>query len=111
MMLVIFISSSTTGTTINETPLNTESRHIIGHLTAFLLLTVTFYKATKNPFKSVFLSAAYALLDEYHQKFTMGRSPSIFDIKVDIIGATIAGIFLWKLQAVLPKKLKNWLSS
>lgn len=110
-MLVIFLSSSTTGTTINETPLNTESRHIVGHLVAFSLLTISFYKATKSLLKSILLSVVYAFLDEYHQKFTLGRSPSLFDIKVDIIGALVAGLFIWKLQAFLPKKLKNWLNS
>ena len=111
MMTVIFLSSSTKGTTINETAFNTETYHIIGHLVLFFFLCISFYKATKNVIYSILLSVFYALFDEFHQKYTLGRSPSFFDIKVDIIGAVMAGAFLWKLQHLLPKKLKNWLLS
>ena len=36
---------------------------------------------------------------------------SIFDIIVDSLGALLAGILLWKLQHILPKKLSNWLNN
>jgi len=111
MMAVIFLSSSTKGSTINETAFNTERSHIFGHLVMFFFLCVSFYKGTKNVFKAILFSAFYAFFDEFHQKYTLGRSPSFFDVKIDIIGATAAGLCLWKLQHLLPKKLKSWLAS
>lgn len=111
MMALIFLSSSTKGSTIDETSFNTETYHIVGHLTLFFFLCISYYKATKNIIYSIILSLIYALFDEYHQKFTLGRSPSLFDIKVDIIGAAVAGICLWKLKVLLPEKLKSWLTS
>ena len=111
MMALIFLSSSTKGSTIDETSFNTATSHIVGHFILFFFLCISFYKATKNIFYSILFSFIYSLFDEYHQKYTLGRSPSLFDIKVDIIGAVIAGLSLWKLKALLPKKLRNWLTS
>ena len=111
MMLVIFISSSTKGTTIDQTAFNTETHHIIGHFVLFFLLCAAYYRATKSIIYSILLSFIYAFFDEFHQKYIIGRSASLFDIKVDIIGATVAGTALWKLQALLPEKLKSWLKN
>ena len=111
MTLVIFISSSTKGAVIDQSSFNTETHHIVGHFILFFLLCVSYYKATKNIIYAILLSVLYSLFDEFHQKYIIGRSASLFDIKVDIIGATIAGVIIWKLQALLPEKLKNWLKS
>jgi VanZ family protein len=111
MMLVIFVSSSTKGTTIDQSSFNTEAHHIVGHFILFFLLCISYYKATKNIVYAILLSFVYALFDEFHQKYIIGRSASLFDIKVDIIGATVAGSALWKLQAFLPEKLRNWLKN
>ncbi len=110
-MLIIFMISSMTGTTINEKGLDNELLQINGHFVLFFLLCLAFFKATKNIALSIFLSALYALFDEFHQIYTLLRSPSFFDIKVDTLGAVFAGLILWKLQHLLPKKLKSWLNN
>jgi VanZ family protein len=110
VMLVIFIVSSIPGKIINDSGLGKESYHINGHFILFLILTLTYYKATKNVLRSMIFSILYALLDELHQKFTPLRSVSMFDIYVDTIGTLIGGIILWKKQ-LLPDSLKNWLEN
>ena len=111
VMLFIFVVSATPGPVIQDVGLGYEPFHIIGHLAMFFVLCVALYKGTKNILYSVFLSTIYGILDEFHQYFTFERSPSLFDIQTDALGAIMAGIFLWKLQHILPKKLKNWLNS
>jgi VanZ family protein len=111
IMLVIFILSATPGKIINDAGLGRESLHIDGHFVMYLLLCAAYFKATKNIVLSIVLSAIFGVTDEFHQLFTPGRSSSWFDVGVDTVGASIAGIILWKLQPILPKKLKNWLLS
>ncbi len=111
MMLVIFISSSVTGTTIWKTGLGEEKYQISGHVILFFFLCIAFYKGSKNVLTSIILTSLYGALDEFHQYFTYLRSPSFFDIKVDTVTAILAGVVLWKLQAILPKKLIDWLKN
>lgn len=109
MMLVIFIASSIPGKIINESGLGKESYHINGHFILFFILCLSYYKATKNILRSMALGVVYALLDEFHQKFTPLRSVSAFDIFVDTMGVTLGGLLLWKIH-ILPESLKNWLA-
>ena len=109
MMLVIFTASSIPGQNIDSAGLNNERLQISGHFIFFVLLCFSYFKATKNIFYSVLLTVLYAIFDEIHQMFTPLRSSSLFDIGVDTLGALISAGILWKLQHILPKKLKNWL--
>jgi VanZ family protein len=109
IMFVIFLFSSTPGAVIQSAGLGNETFHINGHFLMFFLLCFAYYKATKNVALSWVFTVVYALLDEYHQKFVPLRSSSLKDIFVDILAGTIAALILWKLQQLLPKKLKNWL--
>jgi len=110
-MLVIFLSSSMNGEAIQRTGLGHERYQISGHFGLFFLLVFAYYKGVKNTWQSVALTIMYGILDEFHQYFTYLRSPSLFDIKVDALAALMAGLILWKFQANLPKKLKNWLKN
>ena len=111
MMAIIFAVSSVHGKVINEVGLGSETYHINGHFALFVLLCFAFYKATKNVERSILLTILYSFTDEFHQKFTPGRSSSLFDIYVDSAGALLAGLCLWKLQQYLPNKLKTWLKN
>jgi len=110
VMTFIFILSATPGYTINDLGLGDESLHISGHSLMFFLLCFAYYKSTKDIFIAILLTAIFGVLDEFHQIFTPFRSSSLFDIATDITGAVVAGLILWKLQYILPKKLKNWLN-
>lgn len=111
MMLIIFILSSIPGQTINSYGLGAESIHISGHSLLFFLLCFAFYKALNDVTIAILLTSIYGVLDEFHQMFTPNRSSSFFDIATDFVGSLVAGLILWKLQYILPKKLKNWLNN
>lgn len=111
MMLIIFLSSTATGETIQESGLGHERYQIAGHIIMYFLLCLSFYKGSKDILTSIILTVLYGMLDEFHQYFTYLRSPSYFDVKIDTIAALVAGVILWKLQANLPKKLRSWLNS
>jgi len=109
VMSVIFILSSQPGEVVNSTVANTEPVQKIGHVIMFMILCISYFKATKNIPLSILLSLLYAIFDEYHQSFTADRSSSFSDIFVDVLGASVSGIFLWKVLPNLPKKLKDLL--
>ena len=109
VMTIIFILSSQPGEVVNSTVANTESVQKIGHVIMSMILCVSYFKATKNIPLSILLSLLYAIFDEYHQSFTADRSSSISDVFIDVLGASVSGIFLWKVLPNLPKKLKDLL--
>ena len=108
-MAVIFMMSTVTGPAIDKSGLGKEVIQINGHLFLFFLLCIAFYKATKDVVSSMVFTIFYGVLDELHQISTYLRNPSLFDIKIDTIGAVLGGFLLWKLQRLLPKILKSWL--
>jgi VanZ family protein len=108
-MTVIFILSSQPSEVVNSTVARTENVQKLGHLILFTFLCFSYFKATKKIGLSILLTFLFALSDEFHQSFVPGRSSSFSDIIVDMIGASISGIFLWKILPVLPEKLKNLL--
>ncbi|MBM9519788.1 VanZ family protein [Desulforhopalus vacuolatus] len=52
------------------------------------------------PFKAicltVFFCIFYGITDEFHQSFIPGRSPDIFDVFADSIGAFLCSLFWWR---------------
>lgn len=111
VMTLIFILSSQPAEVVNSTVARTELVQKVGHLILFMVLSLSYFKATKSIKISILLTLMYAIFDEFHQSFTPGRSSSFSDIFVDMIGASISGIFLWKILPNLPEKLKNLLLS
>lgn len=103
--------SAIPGETIRSAGLGKESYHVDGHFLMFFLLCASYYKATKNVIISIVLSILYGLTDEFHQLYVPMRSFQTKDLLVDTLGALLAGGVLWKLQFILPTKLKNWLNS
>jgi len=67
------------------------------HLVAFAGVGFTVYTALnhlrpprlKHLVQSLVLIPIIALTDEYHQSFIPGRTPSVADFKLDVIGGTI----------------------
>lgn len=49
---------------------------------------------------------AYALLDEWHQTFVPGRSPSLDDVERDVIGVSI-GLLIWLVIGGLRRLFKR----
>jgi VanZ family protein len=103
MMALIFVASGTSGRSL---PGFGHWDAIVkkgGHLTGYALLAIALLHglAGGKPASSrhqavlaVILAALYAVTDEFHQRFTPGRSPSITDVAIDTLGATI-GLLVW----------------
>ena len=48
------------------------------------------------------LAFLYAITDEFHQRFTPGRTPSIYDVLIDTLGAVFGlGIWVWIRKVVV----------
>lgn len=109
IMLVIFTLSSVPGDTVNSTVARDGHVQMVGHFFLFMFLCLSYFKATKSIKTSLVLTFSYACFDEFRQYFTPDRSSSFSDIFVDMIGASISAIFLWKKLPNLPKKLKSLL--
>ena len=83
----------------------------IAHVTIYLVLGVLVYLYIKelkidNKFiVSLLICVIYALSDEIHQLFIIGRSGNIIDVLIDSLGSII-GIFIIKKVGNLHEKIK-----
>ncbi len=106
MMAVIFIASATPG---NEIPKFGQADTLVkksGHFLGYALLGITLLRAYafrlnwRSATPSAFITLVlFAFSDEFHQRFTPGRHPSIFDVGIDSLGG-IFGLTLmiaWQL--------------
>ncbi len=103
---------------VNETNLDTANFIFrkIAHATVYLVLSFFvcnfFYQLKKNKIQnnyliSVFICLLYAITDEYHQTFILGRSGNYIDVIIDFIGAIIGSIIFYYLVKIIKKKKKN----
>ncbi len=97
MMALIFLASGTSGPDIPNFGawdlIVKKGGHMIGYalLAAAYLHGLTFNgKPARNTIiGSIIMAAIYAATDEFHQSFTPGRHPSLLDVSIDTIGATV----------------------
>jgi hypothetical protein len=75
-----------------------------GHMTGYALLAAAFFHALDRHRKSIrsqliiaaCLALLYAASDEFHQKFTSGRTSTLRDVFIDMEGAAIGlAILSW----------------
>ena len=77
-----------------------KSAHIIEYGILYFLLWRALKGNTKRYLISLILGLLYAISDEYHQSFVMGRTAMARDVGFDLLGMLIA--LYW-----LKKKVKN----
>lgn len=78
------------------------------HVLEYAVLFVLLYRATnKKWFWSFAITLLYAVSDEYHQSFVVGRSSTFYDLGFDLSGANIASYIIWKLKQIRPEKPKK----
>jgi len=112
IMALIFAASSTPG---NDLPkfgvwdfLVKKGSHMLG----YALLAISYLRGLsgsrginrRTAFLAVVMAGLYALTDEYHQSFTPGRTPSIGDVGIDTLGASI-GAGVWDLIKTARQRL------
>jgi VanZ family protein len=73
--------------------------HLIVYFVLMILLVLALRASTKLSNKQAYLVAflivaIYGLSDEYHQSFVPGRTPTLMDWLVDLIGAGLALLVL-----------------
>lgn len=71
----------------------------LAHVTVYGALTLLWYWALRPVTPRALLIAAaiaivYAITDEYHQSFVEGRSGSVRDVAIDLVGVTLASLLL-----------------
>ncbi len=79
------------------------------HFTEYGILALTLFRAFRAGSSvrwnwrwavySLVTVAAYALLDEFHQTFTLTRGGSIYDSLLDISGGVTALLLLWGIRS------------
>jgi len=102
VMGIIFIVSSTPGSSIPDLgPLDHLSKKM-GHLLGYALLGAAYRHAwSRNSFISRsgtvtagLLVVLYAVIDEWHQGFIPGRNATLLDVCIDIVGGIIGIVLL-----------------
>ncbi len=102
--VIIFLFSNISTTIGKETGLNLATLYhlsIFFAFTFFLTLGIKSKNLNKKTIAIVFLiSLIYAISDEFHQLFVIGRFASIKDIAIDMIGSSLALITLKTLERI-----------
>lgn len=78
---------------INNIDLITLIVRKLAHFTEYFVLGLLIYNYNKNVLKALIICIIYAIGDEIHQLFILGRSFQIKDIIIDTLGS-ITGILL-----------------
>jgi VanZ family protein len=103
-MALIFIASGTQGSDLPSFGTWDLFAKKGGHMCGYAMLAFAFMHALNKggkPARGRLLAAAalaclYAMTDEFHQKFTPGRTSSIIDVGIDTAGAVL-GLAIWGL--------------
>jgi len=82
--------------------------HKFAHVVVFSLLFLTSCRAFQDKKMALIFTILYAISDEYHQSFTVTRTPSFTDVVIDSVAA--GGIFFLseKYQKKIPSVLKKF---
>ena len=104
--LEIFLFSSIRMSIGKQTSLNLTTLYhlaIFFTFTFFLTLSIKTKNLNKKTIAIIFLiSLIYAISDEFHQLFVIGRFASIKDIIIDMIGSSLA-ILILKILEIFKK--------
>jgi hypothetical protein len=110
VMTVIFIASATPGSDLPGFGIWDLIAKKGGHMFGYALLASAYFHALnkgKGITRGQFLGALclaflYAITDEFHQRFTPGRTPSIYDVLIDTLGAVFGlGTWYWIRKSVV----------
>lgn len=108
--VLIFIQSSKPATTVSYVGWFNFFIHKLAHVVIFSLLFITSCRGFKDKKIALIFTILYAISDEYHQSFTVTRTPAFTDVMIDSLAA--AGIFYLseKYQKKIPAVFRNFFS-
>jgi VanZ family protein len=114
-MAIIFIASATPGSEIPGFGRWDEFFKKGGHMLGYALLATTLYHALNNSKGSIKLKfilvlclvALYAASDEFHQKFTPGRTASFRDVGIDVAGGLIGITAMRFVQRLISEQARS----
>ncbi len=109
--LLIFFLSSMHSIQATEEKFLDFILHKLAHIAEYAFLFILFFRAfNKRGWPALIFAIFYAATDEIHQLFVPTREGRIRDLFFDTTGAFLGWFVIWKLSAILPSKLKNWLT-
>lgn len=101
---IIFYFSNQSNLSAGLTPVTNFIIAKMAHIAEYFILTLLFYRALKMSRNSLeilrrlyfagVLSLLYSMSDEFHQRFVMGRTPTLKDIAIDSCGIILAILFV-----------------
>lgn len=77
------------------------------HVFIFGALAGAIYYATRKFFLAFAVTAVFAIIDEYHQSLTGGRTPTIQDVLLDSFGAAIVLLSIFLIKQFRSKRVKS----
>jgi len=84
----------------------------LAHVLEFMILFLLMYNALYSPdrikksiYISAFLAVLYAVFDEVHQLFVVGRTGSIMDVVIDSLGVLIGIVIVMGIIKIGRRKL------
>lgn len=83
---------------INNLDLLTLIIRKLAHFTEYFILGLLLYNYDKNILKAIIICFIYAISDEVHQLFIIGRSFQIKDILIDALGSICGVYFIKKIS-------------
>lgn len=83
---------------INNIDLLTLIIRKLAHFTEYFILGLLLYNYNKNILKAIIICFIYAISDEVHQLFIIGRSFQIKDILIDTLGSICGVYFIKKIS-------------
>ncbi|MBP1610430.1 MAG: VanZ family protein [Acidobacteria bacterium] len=112
VMAIIFAASATPGPDLPTLGAWDVFARKGGHLCGYALLAASLLHALTYGMEisrahfiaAVCLAVLYAVSDEWHQTFTPGRSPSVYDVGIDTAGALIGASAFNRLRMYFARR-------
>ena len=112
VMAIIFAASATPGPDLPSFGFWDVAAKKGGHLCGYALLAAAFLHAlaycreiSRAQFMAaVCLAVLYSASDEWHQSFTPGRTPSLYDVGIDTAGALIGAIVFYRARSSFARR-------
>ncbi len=88
-----------------------KNAHLIEYFVLSILLGTVFFRYNKKGIDGIvyilFVILIFAVSDEFHQLYVVGRSSNVIDIVIDFIGGIIGTIIFYLFYYILIPKFKS----